>query len=252
MHESPLRRRWASGGVAHNAWLTIPTAWPAELLASAGFESVTIDMQHGLIDDPAALQILQALDQRRCAALVRLAWSEPAAIMRALDRGAAGVIAPMIASPADVAALVAACRYPPEGMRSYGPVRVGVAHGAAGLAEVGQVPLVFPMVETAAALEQLQAIADVPGISGLYVGPSDLSLSLGLPLPADFRAPRLREALVAVASACAARGLIPGIFADVASATDLAGLGYRLITVVSDGELIRRGGAAALAALAGS
>lgn len=251
MYESPLRRRWAAGGVAYNAWLTIPAAWPAELLASVGFESVTIDLQHGLIDDPAALQILQALDQRRCAALVRLAWSEPAAIMRALDRGAAGVIAPMIGGPADVAALVAACRYPPEGMRSFGPVRAGVAHGAFTPAEAAALPLVFPMIETAPALEQLEAIADVPGISGLYVGPADLSLSLGLPLPVDFGAPRLREALAAVAAACAARGLVAGVFANVAAAADLAEMGYRLISVVSDGELIRQGGAAALAALAG-
>jgi 4-hydroxy-2-oxoheptanedioate aldolase len=249
MHESPLRRRWATGGVAYNAWLTIPAAWPAELLAAVGFESVTIDMQHGLIDDPAALQILQAVDQQRCAVLVRLAWSEPAAIMRALDRGAAGVIAPMITGPDDVAALVAACRYPPMGMRSYGPIRVGVAHDAAGLVEVATLPLIFPMVETASALAQLPAIADTDGISGLYVGPVDLSLSLGLALPVDFSAPRLRAALAAVASICADRGLVAGIYADVASAADLAGLGFRLITVAGDGELIRQGGAAALAVL---
>jgi 4-hydroxy-2-oxoheptanedioate aldolase len=181
--------------------------------------------------------------------LVRLAWNEPAAIMRALDRGAAGVIAPMISGPADVAALVAACRYPPEGMRSFGPIRVGVAHGAAGLAQVGAVPLIFPMIETAAAFEQLEAIAAVPGITGLYVGPSDLSLSLGLPLPVNFSEPRLRSALAAVAAACAQRGLVAAIYADVAAARELAGLGYSLITVLSDGELIRSGGAAALASL---
>jgi 4-hydroxy-2-oxoheptanedioate aldolase len=105
------------------------------------------------------------------------------------------------------------------------------------------------MIETAAALEQLEAIADVPGISGLYVGPSDLSLSLGLPLPADFGAPRLREALGAVAAACRSRGLVAAIFADVATAPDLAALGFQLITVTTDGELLRRGAAAALAAL---
>ncbi len=249
MHESPLRQRWTSGGAAYNGWLTIPAAWPAELLAAVGFESLTIDMQHGLIDEPAALQILQAMDQRRCATLVRLAWSEPAAIMRALDRGAAGVIAPMIGGPADVVALVAACRYPPQGIRSYGPVRVGIAHGAASLAEIAATPLIFPMIETAAAYEQLEAIADVPGIAGLYVGPSDLSLSLGLPLPVDFKEPRLRAALAAAAAACARRGLVAAIYADVAAAPELVELGYKLITVVNDGELIRRGGAAALAAL---
>ncbi|MEI7771753.1 MAG: aldolase/citrate lyase family protein [Chloroflexales bacterium] len=249
MYPSPLRQRWATGGVTYNGWLTIPAPWPAELLVEVGFESLTIDLQHGLIDDPAALQILQTVDQRRCAALVRLAWNEPAAIMRALDRGAAGVIAPLISSPADVVALVAACRYPPAVARSFGPIRVGVAHGATDLAAISAVPLIFPMIETAAALEQLPAIADVAGISGLYVGPADLSLSRGLPLPVDFSSPTLRAALTAVASACAARGLIAGVYANVAAAADLAALGYRLITIVSDGDLIRQGGAAALAAV---
>ncbi|MFV9504585.1 MAG: HpcH/HpaI aldolase family protein [Oscillochloridaceae bacterium umkhey_bin13] len=249
MYESPLRRRWASGAPAANAWLSIPAAWPAELLAAAGFESLTIDLQHGLIDDPAALQILQAVDQRQCAVLVRLAWNEPAAIMRALDRGAAGIIAPLITTPAEVEALVAACRYPPHGMRSYGPVRLGVAHNATSLAEVEAVPVIFPMIETAAALDQLDTIAACSGISGLYVGPADLSLSLGLPLPVDFANPRLRTALEAVVAACSRHGLIAAIYADGGPVQDLAALGFRLITIVNDGSLIQRGGMAALAAL---
>ncbi|MFN3374790.1 MAG: aldolase/citrate lyase family protein, partial [Chloroflexus sp.] len=122
-----LRQHWAAGAVVYNAWLTIPSPWSAELLAAAGFPSLTIDLQHGLIDDPTALQILHTIDQRRCPVFVRLAWNDPAAIMRALDRGASGIIAPLINGPDDVRALVAACRFPPEGMRSYGPVRVGVA-----------------------------------------------------------------------------------------------------------------------------
>lgn len=246
---SPLRQHWATGSIAYNAWLTIPAAWPAELLAAAGFESLTIDLQHGLIDDPAALQILQAINQQRTAVLVRLAWNDPAAIMRVLDRGAAGVIAPLITSAADATALVAACRYPPQGIRSYGPVRVAVAHAVTGTAALAALPLIFPMIETAPALAQLEAIADVEGISGLYVGPADLSLSLGLPLPVDFHAPPLRSALAAVAAACNQRGLIAAVYADVSTAPDLASLGFRLITVLNDGEVIRRSGAAALASL---
>lgn len=249
MPTRPLRQCWDSGAVAANAWLSIPAAWPAELLAAAGFVSLTIDLQHGLIDDPTALQILQAVDQRRCEVLVRLAWNEPAAIMRVLDRGAAGVIAPLINSVSDVEALVAACRYPPQGIRSYGPIRVGVAHGSTNLAEVQAVPLIFPMVETAAALAQVEALAACEGISGLYVGPADLSLSLGLPLPVDFTHPQLRAALEAVVAACTRHGLVAAIFADDGPVADLTALGFRLITITHDGSLIQRGAAAALARL---
>ncbi len=243
-----LRQQWASSAIVYNAWMTIPSPWSAELLVAAGFPSLTIDLQHGLIDDPTALQILHAIDQRRCPVFVRLAWNDPAAIMRALDRGAAGIIAPLITSPADVQTLVAACRFPPDGFRSYGPVRVGVAHGIAELAAIAQIPLIMPMIETASALDQIEAIASVPGIDGLYVGPADLSLSLGLPVPVDFAAPRFRAALARVASVCAQRGLVAGIYASPDHAADLAALGFRFITIVNDGDLISRGALAALQA----
>lgn len=245
-----LRQQWAAGAVVYNAWLVIPCPWSAELLASAGFPSLTIDLQHGLIDDPTALQILHTIDQRRCPVFVRLAWNEPAAIMRALDRGAGGIIAPLINGPDDVRALVAACRFPPEGIRSYGPVRVSVAHGVVEPAAVARLPVLMPMIETAKALEQLEAIADVPGIDGLYVGPADLSLSLGLPVPVDFTAPPFREALSRVVAVCRQHGLATGIYANPDVAADLAALGFNFITIVNDGDLLMKGAVAALRAVA--
>ncbi|ACL24696.1 HpcH/HpaI aldolase family protein [Chloroflexus aggregans] len=241
-----IRQQWTSGAVVYNAWLTIPSPWSAELLATAGFPSLTIDLQHGLIDDPTALQILHTIDQRRCPVFVRLAWNEPAAIMRALDRGAAGIIAPLINGPDDARALVAACRFPPEGIRSYGPVRVGVAHGVAEPAAVARLPVLMPMIETANAMEQLEAIAEVPGIDGLYVGPADLSLSLGLPVPVDFSAPSFRAALSRIVAVCRQRGLATGIYANPDLAADLAALGFNFITIVNDGDLIMKGAVAAL------
>lgn len=245
-----LRQRWASDAVIYNAWLTIPSPWSAELLAAAGFPSLTIDLQHGLIDDPTALQILHTID-RRCPVFVRLAWNEPAAIMRALDRGAAGIIAPLITGPADAQALVAACRFPPEGIRSYGPVRVGVVYGVAEPAMVARLPFIMPMIETAGALDQLEAIAAVPGIDGLYVGPADLSLSLGLPVPVDFTAPPFRAALSRVVEVCRRHHLVAGIYASPEWAADLAALGFRFITIVNDSDLIGRGAIAALQRVSG-
>ncbi|MEF3273556.1 MAG: aldolase [Chloroflexus sp.] len=243
-----LRQQWASS-VVYNAWLTIPSPWSAEVLATAGFPSPTIDLQHGLIDDPTALHILHAIDQQRCPVLVRLAWNEPAAIMRALDRGAAGIIAPLINSPADARALVAACRFPPEGMRSYGPVRVGVAYGVAEPAAVARLPVVMPMIETASALEQVEEIAAVPGIDGLYVGPADLSLSLGLSVPVDFTAPAFQSALARVVAACRSRGLAVGIYARPELAADLAALGFNFITIANDTDLLMNAAVAALRAV---
>ncbi|WP_298820631.1 HpcH/HpaI aldolase family protein [Chloroflexus sp.] len=243
-----LRQQWANGSVVYNAWLTIPSPWSAELLATAGFPSLTIDLQHGLIDDPTALHIFHAIDQQRCPVLVRLAWNEPAAIMRALDRGAAGIIAPLINSPADARALVAACRFPPEGMRSYGPVRVSVAHGVAEPAAVARLPILMPMIETASALAQVEEIAAVPGIDGLYVGPADLSLSLGLPVPVDFAAPSFRAALTRITAACRQHNLAAGIYARPELVADLATLGFNFITIVNDSDLILNGAIAALRA----
>ncbi|MBO9316900.1 MAG: aldolase [Chloroflexus sp.] len=241
-----IRQRWTDNTVVYNAWLTIPSPWSAELLAAAGFPSLTIDLQHGLIDDPTALHILHTIDQRRCPVFVRLAWNDPAAIMRALDRGATGIIAPLIIGPDDVRALVAACRFPPEGIRSYGPVRVGVVHGVAEPAMVERIPIIMPMIETARALEQLEAIAAVPGIDGLYVGPADLSLSLGLPVPVDFSAPTFRSVLSRVIDVCRQYNLIAGIYASPEWAADLAALGFRFITIVNDSDLISQGAIAAL------
>jgi 4-hydroxy-2-oxoheptanedioate aldolase len=241
-----LRQRWAANTVVYNAWLTIPSPWSAELLVAAGFPSLTIDLQHGLIDDPTALQILHTIDQRQCPVFVRLAWNEPAAIMRALDRGATGIIAPLITGPDDVRALVAACRFPPEGIRSYGPVRVGVVHGVAEPAMVARIPVIFPMIETASALDQIEAIAATPGIAGLYIGPADLSLSLGLPIPVDFSAPAFRAVLSRVVEVCQQHNVIAGIYASPEWAADLAALGFRFITIVNDSDLITRGAVAAL------
>jgi 4-hydroxy-2-oxoheptanedioate aldolase len=244
---APIARQMlAADRPMYNGWLTMPTSWSAEVLQSLGVPTLTLDLQHGMIDDPLALQILQTVDQRRTPLFARMGWNDPAAIMKVLDRGAAGVIAPLINTAADAQQLVAACRYPPLGARSFGPARVALAHGVSGLAEISALPVVMPMIETAEAFRNLESIAAVPGIDGLYVGPSDLSISLGLPFPVDFSSPDLLTALDRVVAVCRAHQLTAGIFADVPHAALLAARGFKLITVFSDGELLRQAAVAAL------
>lgn len=248
---TPMARQLlAADRPLYNGWLTMPTSWSAELLQAVGVPSLTLDLQHGLIDDPLALQILQTVDQRRTPLFARMGWNDPAAIMKVLDRGAAGVIAPLINTVADAQALVAACRYPPLGARSFGPVRVSLAHGVQGLAALSALPVVIPMIETAEAYANLEAIAAVAGIDGLYVGPSDLSISLGLPFPVDFASAELLAALDRIVAVCHAHNLVAGIFADVPHAAMLAARGFRLITVLTDSDLLRQGAQQALSQLA--
>lgn len=129
MRENRLQQLGQANQTAVNAWLTIPSAWTAELLAQAGFDAMTLDLQHGLIDDATAVTMLQAISTTDAVPLVRLPWNDPAAVMRALDAGAYGVICPMINTRAEAEAFVGTCRYPPRGYRSYGPIRAALYAG---------------------------------------------------------------------------------------------------------------------------
>ena len=128
--QNKLQHIWAAGRSATNAWLTIPSPWTTELMAAAGFDSVTIDLQHGLIGYETAVAMLQAMSGSDAVPLARLEWNDPATIMRMLDAGALGLICPLINTAAECAAFVGACRYPPAGYRSYGPIRGRFALGA--------------------------------------------------------------------------------------------------------------------------
>src|SRR5690606_18279621 len=168
-----LKSRWRSGTTTTNAWLAIPDALPAEIAARSGVDSLCIDMQHGLVDQAAAVRILQATTGTGVPVLVRVPWNEPGVIMRSLDSGAAGVIVPMVNSREDAEAAVAACRYPPAGIRSYGPARPALTEGPGYFAAANDAALVFAMIETRRALDELDAIAATEGLDGLYIGPAD-------------------------------------------------------------------------------
>ena len=123
MKKQPIKERLHQGELILNAWLTIPSAWTAELLAHDGYDALTIDMQHGLIGYETALSILQAISTTDAVPFVRVAWNDPSTIMKMLDAGAQGIICPMINTRSQAEAFVGACRFPPQGYRSCGPIR---------------------------------------------------------------------------------------------------------------------------------
>ena len=231
---SSLKALWRKGGVAHGSWLTIPSSFSAEVVARVGFDYVCIDLQHGLASYENAVHMLQALNLGGAAPVVRVPWNEQGIIGRMLDAGAMSIVVPMVNSAAEARAAVAACRYAPVGTRSFGPIRAFMQEGPRYFAEANAEVACIPMIETAEALERLDAILDVPGIDAVYVGPSDLSITLGLPPGNNDERPEFTKALERVVAACRARGIVSGIHASAALAARRREQGFRMITVSSD------------------
>ena len=240
-----LRAKWEADEPTFGLWAGIPTQITVELAALAGYDYVCVDLQHGLGTEATMVPMFEAIQAGGSVPLARLAWNEPWLIMRALDLGAAGVILPLIDNPREAARGVEACRYPPHGRRSYGPIRAAIVAGTAAPDELGADALCFAMIETRDGLDNLDEIAATPGLDGLYIGPSDLSIALGLPPrgvavdPGEDRQ-ALADAIDRVRQACAANGLIPGMHcAGGAAAQRYARDGFRLITVGVDTSLFK-------------
>jgi 4-hydroxy-2-oxoheptanedioate aldolase len=174
-----IRSIWKTGGAVVNGWLSIPDSFSAETMAQQGWDSLTIDMQHGVVDYAAAVRMLTAISTTATVPVVRVPWLDPGILMKVLDAGAYGVICPMVNTRADAEALVAATHYPPRGTRSYGPARAVLYGGADYAQHADDTIVVFAMIETKQGLENLDAIASTPGLDAIYVGPADLSLALG-------------------------------------------------------------------------
>jgi 4-hydroxy-2-oxoheptanedioate aldolase len=228
-----LRERWAEDGPTFGAWLVVPGLVGAEAVARLGFDFVCADLQHGAVGEEAVLPVIQAVALGGSRPIVRVRWNEPGAIGRALDAGAEGVVVPMVNSPAEAEAVVRAVRYPPLGVRSFGPFAASLRRERyAGTAN--DVLATIPMIETADALRRLDDILSVDGVDAVYVGPADLSLSLGLPPGNNDDRTEFSEALAAIAAACRRHGVVPGIHASGALAGRRVEQGFRMITVSSD------------------
>ena len=179
MRKNILKEIFKSGKPAVNGWLQIPNSFTAELLANQNWDSLTLDMQHGVIDYPNAVGMLQAISSTKVVPMARVNWNEPGQIMKILDAGAYGIICPMVSNKNEAEKFVKACMYPPNGYRSYGPIR-GLLYGGPDYAdEANNEILKFAMIETKESLENLDEIMKTPGLDGIYIGPADLSLAVG-------------------------------------------------------------------------
>ncbi len=242
MIENAVKARWRKGRVAVGCWLALPSAVSAEILARQGFDYVCIDMQHGMIDFQTALTMLQAISASPAVPFARVPSNDFAAINKILDAGALGVIVPMVNSAEEARAAVNACRYHPEGSRSFGPTRARYSAGADYFERANAEIACIPMIETRQAVERIDQILSVPGIDAVYVGPADLSITLDQKPAMDNQGP-FEAARQAIAKACAAHGVTAGIHASAELAERHIAAGYRLITVSSDIGSLALGGA---------
>ena len=231
---------WESGKAVVNGWLAIPSGFSAEVMAQCGFDSVTVDMQHGVQDYQSMVQCFQAMQAHPVTPMVRVPWNEPGIIGKALDAGAMGIICPMINSKKEAEAMVAACKYPPLGARSNGPIRAGMYGEATSYqATANSETLCIPMIETKQAIKNLEAILDVEGIAGVYVGPSDLGLSYGLPPKLDRSEPEILKAYEKILKECGKRGIYAGIHTSgSADAARCIAMGFRLVTLMNDSGMM--------------
>jgi 4-hydroxy-2-oxoheptanedioate aldolase len=247
---STVRRLLAEGRTAVGGWLATGSPYVAECLSHAGYDVVTIDLQHGMFGPDAVLPLLQAVSAGPAEPWLRVPSLDPAAIGKALDAGAYGIICPSVDTPAQAEAFVAAMRYPPRGRRSYGPARAALYGGADYLARADDVVMSWAMIESAAALDAVERIAGTPGLDGLYVGPNDLAMSLGV--EAGVPTPELEKAWRRILDAAHGAGIAAGTFCmDADIARRLAGLGYDLVTPMNDVMMLRAAAAAAVATARG-
>jgi len=230
----------AAGTPIINAWAALPTGYSAELLGHSGYDAITVDAQHGMMGFDAALAMLQAISTTAAVPLVRSSGLVPPEIMRWLDAGSYGIICPMISTPRDAAALVSACRYPPTGDRSYGPARGLLYGGSDYFSHANSEIIVLAMIETEEGLANVEAIASTPGLDGIYIGPSDLSLALGQSPVTGPSTAIVNGAIEHIRAATARAGGIAGIFcADGNVAAQRIAEGFGLVTPGNDATLLR-------------
>src|ERR671917_981204 len=232
---NPLKGAWAESQTAFGLWMTVPGSIGAEILARTGVDYVCVDQQHGVIDYDSMVPMFQAIRAEGAAPITRVLSNDPFLIMKALDAGAWGVIVPLVNNAEDATRAVAACRYPPRGVRSYGPVRAAGVIGSRDPEDLAGEVLCIVMVETREGLERVDEIAATPGLDGIYIGPSDLALSLGLSPTLEIREDEHAEAIEHVREICARNGIAAGIQASSGEwARRHADAGFDMVTVATD------------------
>jgi len=253
MRPNHLRTLWQAGGAAVNGWLAIANSFSAEVMAHQGWDALTIDLQHGVVDYQAMVGMLQAISTTATTPVVRVPWLEPGILMKALDAGAYGVICPMVSTREDAQKLVAYTTYAPKGTRSFGPVRAAMYGGDDYPQQADHTIVRFAMIETAAAMDNLDAILSVEGLDAVYIGPSDLSLALGCKPALDDLEPKAAQAVDHILARAKAHGVVAGIHnAGTEAARQRIAKGFQFVTVSSDARLIATGAQQVLTAMRAS
>jgi len=251
MIPNKLKRLWAEGTPTINGWCSIGNAFTAEIMAAQGYDSVTVDVQHGALDYSSVLPMMQAMRASGVVPMARVPWLEPGIIMKVLDAGAYGVICPMVSTAAQAAEFASYLRYPPLGQRSFGPTRVSLAAGADYGSQANGEILGFAMIETAEGMRNLDAIAATPGLDGLYVGPADLTLGLsqGVLAPGfDREEPEMIGALQTIVGACKRHGIRAALHCGTPEyASRAIGWGFDMTTVSGDTRLLAAAAGASVA-----
>ncbi len=246
MKENNLRKVWESGGCVINGWLSIPSGFAAEVMAHGvgelKWDTLTVDMQHGVQDYQSTVSCFQAIATTNVTPMVRVPWLDEGIIMKSLDAGALGLICPMINTGEEARRLVQACRYPPLGQRSSGPIRAGF-YGPDYQKTANENIVVLAMIETREAYDNLDAIFSTPGLDGIYIGPSDLSLSLtGRPGFDHAEGTVQYETIMRILEKCREYGLKAGIHTGAADyAAKMREAGFHLTTVGSDMRMMLLG-----------
>ena len=243
MRKNKLKELFKTGKPIINSWLSIPSSFSAESMAQQSWDSLTIDMQHGLIDYSSAVSMLQAISTTDITPMARVNWNEPGQIMKILDAGCYGVICPMVSNRKEAEKFVQACQYPPKGYRSFGPIRASIYGGSDYAKHADDEILKLAMIETKEALEKLDEILDTPHLDGVYIGPADLSLAVGeepgFDKPEDTKA---YKEILRVLDAAKKRKLIAGLHNGTPEyAQKMLDKGFNLVTVGSDSRYISSG-----------
>jgi 4-hydroxy-2-oxoheptanedioate aldolase len=234
-----IRAVWDSGRCVVNGWLAIPSSFSAEVMAHCGWDSLCIDIQHGMVDYQIATTMMQAISTTPVTPIVRVPWNDPAIIMKCLDAGAYGVVCPMINTAEEASRFVAACRYPPMGYRSFGPIRAQIYGGSDYAAKANDEIVTLAMIETTAGLENLESILKVEGLDGVYIGPADLSLSFGIPGRLDPSDAKVVAAIETILAKCKAAQRRCGIHTgSIDYARNMIKKGFDFVTILGDSRIL--------------
>lgn len=237
----PIFNKWKNNQPTVNVFLRINNSYVAELVTQLEFDAVTLDLQHGLIELEHSLPMLQAMHKEKFP-MVRIAANDPAAIMKLLDIGAKGIVCPLINTRAEAEKFVNACFYPPVGYRSYGPLRANLPVRSTYLQDYHHDIVTFAQIETKEALDNLEEIATTKNLKGLYVGPYDLSISLGMSKVADFSDAGFMEHIKRILAVAKKHNLLTAIQCyNEADAGMLANMGYSMVTPLEESAMLVQG-----------